>query len=541
MRFNFTLLCLLLLLSCKSKMEVDLIIHNAKIYTVDDDFSIAEAFAVKDGKILTSGSSAEILNSYSTNEIIDVEGKPVYPGFIDPHCHFLGYGKFLQQVNLVGTKSFDEVVKKISEHHQKNNAPWIIGRGWDQNDWEVKEFPTKDTLDKLFPDVPIYVKRIDGHAALVNQRAWENVKVSSQSLVEGGEIVLNEDGSFTGILIDNAMDYVENIIPKLSDQQMTKALLNAQSDCFAVGLTTVSDAGLEKNEVELIDSLQSDGKLQMRIYAMLTMNAENKSHYLQNGKYKTDNLNVCSFKLYADGALGSRGACLIDPYSDKQDHQGFLLSSHEELEETTREIFNSAFQLNTHCIGDSANRIMLNLYGKYLKENNDRRWRIEHAQIVHPDDFELFGKYNVIPSIQTTHGTSDMYWAEERLGPERIKGAYAYQDLLKQNNMIANGSDFPIENINPLYGFYAGVARKDHKSYPENGFQMENCLTREQALKAMTIWAAYANFEEQEKGSIEKGKFADFVILEDDIMKMDESNIPQAKVLSTYINGVKVY
>ncbi|MCH8318794.1 MAG: amidohydrolase, partial [Bacteroidetes bacterium] len=467
---------------------------------------------------------------------------PIYPGFIDAHCHFYGYGLNLQNLDLTGTKSFDEVIEKVISHRKKYpGAQWIIGRGWDQNDWKIKEFPAKDTLDKLFPDTPVFLRRIDGHAALANQAALKRTNVTSKTEINGGLIQKSSNGTLTGILIDNAMELVSGFIQEPTYEEKINALLNAQKECFEAGLTTVDDAGLDRSTIDLIDSLQKAGKLTMRIYAMISYSEENKNYYFDRGIYKTDKLNVRSFKLYADGALGSRGACLIEPYNDKAGHYGFLLQPQKELKQIAKQLYENNFQMNTHCIGDSANRMMLNIYGELLKGKNDKRWRIEHAQVVSKEDINKFGKFNIIPSIQPTHCTSDMYWAESRLGNERISTAYAYRDLFFQNNLVASGSDFPVESINPLFGFYAAVTRKDQNKTPENGFQPENSLSREQALKSMTIWAAYANFEEQEKGSIQPGKFADFVILEDDIMQCEAGKIYEIKVGNTYIGGKKVY
>ena len=534
------LIILWLIISYQSKQRADLIIYNAIVYIMDEDFSKADAFAIIKGKFVAVGSDQEILSNFESDNTINAESRPIYPGFIDAHCHFYDYGLNLQNVDLTGTKSFDEVIEKVISHHKKYpGTSWIIGRGWDQNDWEIKEFPDKSKLDSLFPDTPVFLKRIDGHAALVNKRAFSYVLLSSQT--RKGGIIEYKDGEFTGILIDKAMDYITDNIPPPTLEEKIRALLVAQKKCFEAGLTTVDDAGLDKSTIDLIDSLHKAGKLNMRIYAMISYTEENKNYYFDNGIYKTDKLNVRSFKLYADGALGSRGACLLKPYNDKEGHYGMLLNPQKELKQIAKQLYENNFQMNTHCIGDSANRMMLNIYGDLLKGKNDKRWRIEHAQVVSKEDINKFGKFNIIPSVQPTHCTSDMYWAESRLGNERISTAYAYRDLFFQNNMVASGSDFPVESINPLFGFYAAVTRKDQNKTPENGFQPENSLSREQALKSMTIWAAYANFEEQEKGSIQPGKFADFVILEDDIMKCEAGKIYGIKVESTYIGGRKVY
>lgn len=527
-----------LLLSCNKKEPADSVFYNGKIYTVDSAFTIAEAMAVKDGKIISIGSN-ELKDRYS-GEKIDLQGAPVYPGFIDAHCHFYGYSTDLVKCSLFGTTSFDEVIERVKDYAVSNKFSWLLGRGWDQNDWEVKEFPDNTLLNELFPDIPVYLMRIDGHAILVNQKALDIAGITADTKVVGGLIGI-KNGKLTGILIDNAIDSVKKFIPDFTDELKAEALLTGQKNCFEVGLTTVADAGLEKEKIFLIDSLQKIGILSMQVYAMIACDEDNLQYFFRNGKIKTDKLNVCSFKVYADGALGSRGACLLHPYSDKPGHYGFMLHDYEKLKSVVQQIFAYGFQLNTHCIGDSANHTLLNLYASVLKGKNDLRWRIEHCQSLHPDDFRKFAEYSIIPSVQPTHATSDMYWAESRLGQDRIKYAYAYRQLMNQFGMVALGSDFPVESINPLYGFYAAVARTDHQQYPEGGFQIENALTREEALKGMTIWAAYSLFEEKEKGSLEPGKKADFVVLETDIMQCPIDEVFNVKVKETWLGGKKVF
>jgi hypothetical protein len=523
------------------KKSADIIVHNAVVYTVDNQFAKSEAFAIKGGKFLEIGTSKSILTKYTAKQKIDAKGKPVFPGLYDPHSHFLGLGQMLSQCDLVDTKSYVEIIERLQKFEAQHKGDrWLIGRGWDQNDWDVKVFPTKELLDKAFPNKPVFLTRIDGHAAVVNSKAIQLAKISPASKVNGGDVEVM-DGQLTGILVDNAMGLVRRVIPQATETDKRKMLLAAQKECFKLGLTTVSDAGLNQDDIDLIDKMNKEGSLKIRNYVMVSLGIRNLDFFIKKGVYKTDRLNVRSFKLYADGALGSRGACLLKPYSDEPSKTGFLLLSAAELERSLTQIYNSDFQANTHCIGDSANRLILDIYGKLLKTKNDRRWRIEHAQVVDNQDVPKFGKYSIIPSIQATHATSDMYWADERLGDERIKTAYAFQDLLKQNGFLANGSDFPVEFVNPLYGFHSAVARQDTKNFPNGGFQMENALTREQALKAMTIWSAYSNFEEKERGSIETGKMADFVILEDDLMLAPKEKLRNVKVLNTYVGGEKVY
>ncbi len=525
--------------SCMQKKKADAIYYNGVVYTVDSAFSIASAFAVKDGKFLEAGSD-DILNNYYAKEKIDLKGKPVYPGFIDAHSHFYGYSTDLVKCNLYGTKSFDEVIEKVKEFSKTNKFSWLLGRGWDQNDWDVKEFPSNEILDSLFPDIPVYLMRVDGHAILINQKALVIAGITPSTVIQGGHVEV-ENGRCTGLLIDNAVDSVKKFIPEFSIELKADMLLQGQKNCFEAGLTTVCDAGIEKDKILLIDSLQKAGKLKIRNYAMITYDEENKNYFFKNGKIKTDRLNVCAFKIYADGALGSRGANLLEPYSDKPGHTGFLLHSVTYFRQAFKEVYENNFQMCTHCIGDAANRMVLHMYSRLLQGPNDRRWRIEHCQVVHPDDFGFFGDYSILPSVQPTHATSDMYWAESRIGKERMRGAYAYKDLMMQNGMIANGSDFPVESINPLFGFYASVIRKDQGGFPQNGFQPENAMSREEALKAMTIWAAYSFFEDHEKGSIEPGKLADFVILEDDIMKIPGEKLFSVKVLQTFVGGEWVF
>lgn len=521
--------------SCeKDKQQADLIVTNANIYTVDNSFSKAEAFAVKDGKIIAVGTISEIDNTYKANDTLNAEGKTIVPGFIDAHCHFLGLGFNQQSVDLVGTKSFEDVVKRVLDFQNERNNEFIFGRGWDQNDWEEKEFPNKHLLDKLYPNTPIALVRIDGHAILANQAALDLGNVTVNSKIEGGEVVV-ENGELTGILVDNAEMFVMEHWPQPTRNDMANALLEAQKLCFDLGLTTVDDAGLHKEAIEIIDSLQKSGELKMRIYAMVSASKDNLDYFLDKGVTKTDLLNVRSFKFYADGALGSRGAMLRKPYSDKPGHLGLLVTDLETLKISAERIANSEFQMNTHAIGDSANHAVLQTYTKVLEGKEDRRWRVEHAQIVSPEDFELYK--NIMPSIQPTHATSDMYWAEDRVGAERIKGAYAYKQLLEAYGKVALGTDFPVERVSPFLTFYAAVARQDLEGFPEGGFQMENVLSREEALKGMTIWAAYSNFEENEKGSIEVGKFADFIILDNDIMTVEANEIPKIKVLKTVVGG----
>ncbi|WP_165747944.1 amidohydrolase [Cellulophaga sp. Z1A5H] len=529
----------LLIISCTpSKKQVDLIVINANVYTVDDAFSTAEAFAVKDGKFVFVGANEEVQKLYEAKDKIDAKGKAIVPGLIDAHCHFYRLGENQQAVDLVATTSFTEVLDRVQDFQLKNKKEFIYGRGWDQNDWEIKEFPTKKEVDELYPDTPVAIERIDGHAYLVNQKALDLAGITKETVAVGGEIV-KIDGELTGVLVDGPMGMIDAIIPKPSQKTMIAALKDAERISIANGLTTVNDAGLSREIIELIDSLQQVGEMKIRVYAMVANYPENLEYYLNKGILKTDRLNVRSVKVYGDGALGSRGAVMRTPYSDKANHFGAMVTPVDEIERLAYRIADTDYQMNTHAIGDSANIVVLRAYKNALKGKKDRRWKVEHAQIVSAPDFEYF-EDGIIPSVQPTHATSDMYWAEDRVGAERMHGAYAFKTLLNKAGMVALGTDFPVEQVSPFLTFYAAVARKDLKGYPDGGFQINEALTREEALKGMTIWAAYSNFEEDEKGSIEIGKMADFVILDKDIMTIPEEETAKVIPQEVYISGEKM-
>jgi predicted amidohydrolase YtcJ len=536
-------LLLILIVACKQKQKeynADLLVKNALVYTVDSNFTTAHAFVVLAGKIVAVGDADTLEKKYFAREVIDAAGHTIYPGFIDAHSHFYDYSLGLQQADLTNTHSWQEAIDTINSYARRNPDGWIVGNGWDQNLWKNKQFPTKGKLDSLFPIRPVLLERVDGHAAIVNQAALNIAGVKPGQIINGG-VIETIKGKLTGMLVDNAVGIVTRKIPPPDEEGIQAALLDGQKNCFADGLTTVADCGLPYTMINTIAGLQHKGDLKIRLYVMLSDRPENYDYLFKHGIFKTPGLDVRGFKMFADGALGSRGACLLKPYADQKNWNGFLLSTQQHFQEIAQKVYDKGFQLSTHAIGDSANRVILKVYASVLKGKNDRRWRIEHAQVVSPDDIKYFGDYNIIPSVQPTHATSDMYWAGKRLGPERIKTAYAYKQLLDQNGWLPLGTDFPVESINPLYTFYAAVERKDLKGYPTNGFQPENAINRIEALRGITIWAAKAQFEEKEKGSIEPGKYADFVILDNDIMKMNGAGLPNVKVLKTYVNGEKVY
>lgn len=536
------MLLALLIAGCQSKQMADLLIFNATIYTVDSQFSKAEAMAIQNGKILATGTRAELGAHYNFKDSLDVEGKFIYPGFIDAHAHFAEYARSLTEINLFNTTSWERIIERIVQHQSptEDTHGWIVGRGWDQNDWPVKDFPSNELLNIRFPDRPVYLVRIDGHAAIANNKALELAGVNAGDMVNGGEFLIR-NGRLTGVLVDNAMDKVAARIPAATDEEFEKSLQLAQQNCFATGLTTIHDCGLNYEVVEKIQSFQKKGSLKMRLFVLLSDAQKNYDYLASRGSIKTDRLKVSGFKLYGDGALGSRGACLLNNYSDQPGWKGFLLSNAAHFDSMAALIIKNKWQLCTHAIGDSGNRVVLNIYAKHLNGKNDLRWRIEHAQVINENDLHYFKDYNIIPSVQPTHATSDMYWAENRLGKDRLKRAYTYQQLLQQNGWIPLGTDFPVEEISPFKTFFAAVVRKDDKGFPAGGFQMENALSREQALRGMTIWAARSAFEELEKGSLEAGKLADFIVLDQDIMTASETSLLNTRVLRTFLNGEMVY
>lgn len=540
MKFYTSFFASLLLMSCsnKNKIEVDTIVTDATIYTVNEAFATATAMAIDNGKIVAIGSDSEITGKYEAKNTVEADGKFIYPGLYDAHCHFYNFGLTLQEVDLRGTKSMDEIVSRLQAFQKKKNPAFIVGNGWDQNDWAVKKYPTKADLDKAFPDIPVVLNRVDGHAIIVNSKALQLAGITKDTNADGGQIEL-ANGEPTGILVDNPMELVFKIIPKPTRKIQIAALLDAEKVMFEHGLTTVNDAGLDPDVIHLIDSLQKAKLLKLNVYAMITANQKNIDLYLKKGVYKTDQINVRSFKMYGDGALGSRGACMHKAYSDKPGQFGALLAPIVGLKDVAKQLAPSDFQLNTHAIGDSANTVILKIYKEVLAGTKDRRWKIEHAQVLREADFDYF-RFGIIPSVQPTHATSDMYWAGERIGKERLKNAYAYKKLLQKAGTIALGTDFPVEEVNPMLTFHAAVARKDSKEYPKGGFQIENALSRAETLRGMTLWAAFSNFEEKEKGSLEVGKWADFVLYDQDLMKVPENQIVKIKPAGTYLKGQKV-
>ena len=527
-----------MLISCKEHPQADALVFNAKIYTVDSAFHIVEAMALKDGLVLDTGSSDYIRRLYRSEVNYDLEGKTIFPAFNDAHAHFVGYAESLNTVNLFGTKSFDEVIERVNDFAMRNEVPFLFGRGWDQNDWENKNFPIKARLDELFPNTPVMLARVDGHAALVNQAALDYAGVQASTKVKGGRLI-KEKGRLTGVLVDNAMTLVQ--FPEMSREKRLGLLIQAQDSLLKYGVTSLTDAGLGIADIHLLDSMATNGMLKIRVNAMVEDDPVAIAHFLNHGKIEKEHLRVQCVKTYVDGALGSRGAVLLKPYTDDKGNYGMLLSDPAHFEELAVKLDSAGWQLAAHTIGDSANRMMINMYRKVLKGKTNHRWRLEHAQMVHPADQYLMSNAHIIPSVQPTHATSDMYWASDRVGEDRIRYSYAYQSLLRYSGVLPLGTDFPVESINPFYTFRAAKYRQDEAGFPAGGFISAERLTTEQTLRGMTHWAAYAEFTDNIKGQLVPGKLADFIVLDKDITKVPVNEISSARVLYTIINGTLEY
>lgn len=525
--------------SCVFKAEqADLVIHNAIIYTNQIESPVVQALAVKSGKIVELGAERDILNKYNADETIDAKGMFVYPGFVDAHCHFLGLGQTLQQVNLQGVASLADFVSTVKAFHQANPKQWVYGRGWDESLWPSKQIPSIKLLDSLFPSTPVFLKRVDGHSGVINSVAQQLAGINEYTNIEGGEVVY-KNGKFTGRVVDKAMVLVDDAMPKRTKKDDALALLKAQRLCFANGLTMLTDAGLDLTDIWLIDSLQKTGELKMPLNVMVSDNQENKTYFYKNGPIYTDKLQVNSFKFYADGSLGSRSARLKTHYHDHAT-TGMMMNNRAYFEQQAKDMYEHGFQMNTHCIGDSAVAMMLDIYGMVLQGTNDERWRIEHAQVLSANDIAKFSEYSVIPSVQPTHALSDRRWAKERLGDNRMNGAYAYKDLLKTNGVLAFGTDFPVEDVSPLRTFFAAVFRKEPGEKGE-GWRTEQALTRQEALNGLTIGAAIANKQDTLYGSIAVGKWANFTMLNTDLLKDPEERLAKTEVLKTIVQGEIVF
>lgn len=527
----------------------DLIVTNARIYTVDDGHPFVSALAVRDGKVAFIGSvrEASLLRGPNTH-VIDATGRTVIPGMVDAHAHLFGLGEFLRSIDLTDTRSYDEIVSRVGARVKQATAGrWVIGRGWDQNKWGNTRFPTHEALSSVSPNNPVVLERIDGHALLANAAAMRAAGVTAATKdPAGGRIEREANGAPTGVFVDNAMEIIDRIIPPMSHDEMTSTALAAVKESNRWGLTGLHDPGEPRAVLDVFEELAKAGTFTLRVYAMISDDSAAIEHYFQRGPQNAlydSHLWIRAIKLYADGALGSRGAALLDPYTDDPKNSGLLKSTREHLRDVSTRALQHGFQVATHAIGDRGNRIALDAYEAALKAvpTVDHRFRIEHVQVLDHADIPRFAQLGVIPSMQAVHQTSDMYWAANRLGYARTFGAYAWRSLLNTGVIIPNGSDFPVERVNPLFSFHAAVSRQDDNNWPPGGWFPEQKMTREEALKAMTIWPAYAAFQEQAMGSLAVGKLADFVILDRDIMTIPDSEILGTNVLATYIGGRVVF
>ena len=551
-RLRFLPLVLSLLVSPVTALVAqapDLIVTNARIYTVDPNRPIVDAMAIRGGRIVATGPSRLIAAMKgAATQLIDLDGKTVIPGMIDAHVHLLGLGLALRTVDLRGTTSYDAVIARVVA--RAKDAPagsWIIGGAWDQNDWSDTRFPTHDKLSAAIPDHPVFLERVDGHAGLINAAAMKAAAISAASKDPfGGRIERTASGMPTGLLVDGAMALVEKVIPPSTKDERRAATIAASAEMNRWGLTSVHDAGVDRATIDVFEEVARDGKFSVRDYVMIAGDDSTLAHYFRRGPQSAlydGHLWIKAIKLVADGALGSRGAALLEPYSDDAKTTGLTLSPPGRIRRVGVEALRSGFQLNVHAIGDRANRTVLDEFEGALSERPtaDHRFRIEHAQILHPDDIPRFAQLGVIPSMQASHQTSDMYWAGNRLGQQRLLGAYAWRSLLNSGVIIPNGSDLPVEKTNPLISFHASIARQDDNNWPVGGWFPEQRMTRDEALKSMTIWAAWAGFMEKEVGSLEAGKYADFVVLDQDIMRIPQELVLQTHVLSTWLGGKSVY
>ena len=527
----------------------DVIVTAERIYTVDDARPFADAMAVRGGKIVFVGSAegAMALRGPQT-KVIDYRGRTIVPGITDAHAHMLGLGIALSTVDLVGSNSYDEVIARVAARAKTAPAgSWITGRGWDQNRWGDTRFPTQEKLSAAVPDHPVVLERIDGHAVLANAMAIKAAGVTAATKdPDGGRILRDANGAPAGVFVDNAVGLIDRAIPPMSHDQQKAALLAAIAEANRWGLTGVHDAGESRATIDLYEEIAKSGKLTLRSYVMISDDSAAIAYYFKLGPRSAmydGRLWVRTIKLYADGALGSRGAALLDPYSDDPGNMGLLVSPPEHLRAVSVEALKHGFQVATHAIGDRGNRVTLDAYEAALKEvpTADHRFRIEHAQVVDHADIPRFAQLNVIPSMQSVHQTSDMYWAGKRLGPGRVLGAYAWRALLNTGVIIPNGSDFPVEFVNPLFSYHSAITRQDAHDWPPGGWQPWEAMTREEALKSLTIWPAVASFEEEVLGSLTPGKYADFVVYDRDIVRAAPDEILGAQVVATWVGGAAVY
>ncbi len=520
-------------LACSRKEAVDLLLIKGHIHLLDSAFSRTEALAIREGKVVDTGRTAALLTRYRAQETHDLQGAWVYPGWHDAHAHFVGYAEGLQKVNLVGTQSYAAVLERVKNFAAQNPRAFIEGRGWDQNDWPEARFPHKAALDSLFPETPVLLRRIDGHAALANQAALDYAGLRVDTEIAGGKL-LQEGGALTGILIDKAVDEVR--FPPLSREEKIRAWQAAEDTLMRYGLTAVTDAGLPVSDILLLDSLLEAGLLRLRYNLMVSDDGESLAFFLQKGKINKPRLRVHSAKFYLDGALGSRGALLCSPYADDPDNYGLQLITRDYFRAWADTLAAAGWQMCVHGIGDSANRLAVQVFQAALKGAQDHRWRIEHAQIVQPSDQQAMVAAGIIPSIQPTHATSDMLWAPKRLGSERMAYAYPAQDYRQLGARLPLGTDFPVEAVNPLYTLRAALFRKDEAGRYFQQPGANQALFFPDALRGMTVWPAFAAFAEEDWGQLSPGYPADMVVYPVDLASLSAAQLdtllPQAAFLA---------
>ena len=530
--------------------HASLLFVNGKIYTVDPKRPIVEALAVVGDRIEGVGTSREMRDRFAADTVIDLRGRPAYPGFIDAHAHLEGIGVALVTLNL-GEKSLEEITAMVRQEAGKGfSGQWIRGRGWDQNLWKEKTFPSHADLDVAAPDVPVYLVRVDGHAVWVNRKVLALARISRDTPdPPGGRIVRNAKGEPTGVFVDNAMDLLAKLLPEPTMAERTEAIQRAIKECLGKGITQVHDMGADLGRVEIYRALASKGEFPFRVYVALEGSDQKAvERYLTSGPETGlfgGKLTVRAIKLYADGALGSRGAALIEPYTDDPRNRGLTITNAEELELASRRALEKGFQICVHAIGDRANSIVLSAFDRAFKSMHvngiEKRFRVEHAQVLSAQDIARFHALGVVPSMQPVHCTSDMPWAIDRLGKERIKGAYAWNSLIRAGSLIPGGSDAPVENPDVVRNFFAAITRQRPDGTPAGGWNAAERMSREEALKCFTIWGSFAAFEETKKGSLEVGKWADLVVLTDDLMTVDVRKIPEILVDMTVVGGNVVF